>query len=208
MTPVKHQLNLGACGVFAGVAVFEALIKKETDQTVDLSEQHIINCSTEWVPSGISSVTAMKFMKENGIVMEKYLPYQDKRTNKKPDHGYDFKLTDYHYVITDKMPLEDKVKTLKEKIYQYGPVATNMNFYKDLDSYEDGIYVYDGTSEEIGGHWIVIVGWMDDAAVKNGGYWICRNSWGNKWGEKGYFRIAYGESGVEDYWFVYGIYSP
>ena len=26
MTPVKHQMNLGSCGVFAAVSVFEALV--------------------------------------------------------------------------------------------------------------------------------------------------------------------------------------
>ena len=43
MTPVKHQMNLGSCGVFAAVALFEALIKKESGQTVDLSEQQIVS---------------------------------------------------------------------------------------------------------------------------------------------------------------------
>ncbi|MDH4272263.1 MAG: hypothetical protein OEW18_09840, partial [Candidatus Aminicenantes bacterium] len=52
MTPVKHQLNLGSCGVFAAVAVFESLIKKETGKTVDLSEQQVINGSRDFVPSG------------------------------------------------------------------------------------------------------------------------------------------------------------
>ncbi len=42
MMPVKHQMNLGSCGVFAAVAVFESLIKKETGKTVDLSEQQVI----------------------------------------------------------------------------------------------------------------------------------------------------------------------
>ena len=61
-------------------------------------------------------------------------------------------------------------------------------------------------AKEIGGHWIVVVGWVDDAKVKNGGYWICRNSAGPEWGEEGYFRIAYGQSGVDDYYFCYGVY--
>ena len=56
MTPVKHQMNLGSCGVFAAVAVFESLIKKETGKTVDLSEQQIINNSPDFAPSGISSL--------------------------------------------------------------------------------------------------------------------------------------------------------
>jgi len=91
---------------------------------------------------------------------------------------------------------------------KYGPVATNMIFFEDLDRYTGGVYIHDGKSEEQGGHWVVIVGWKDHPEVKNGGYWICRNSWGEKWGENGYFKIPYGECGIDDFWFVYGIFNP
>jgi len=208
MTPVKHQMNLGSCGVFATVSVFEALIKKETGNTVNLSEQQIINSSKDWVPSGISSVDAMKYMKQHGLVLEERLPYQDKQTDEIPDGPSDFRLTDYHYVVTDKLALTDKIKTIKQAVLTYGPVATNMIFFKDLDQYKQGVYIHDGESEEQGGHWVVIVGWEDKAEVKNDGYWICRNSWGEKWGENGYFNIAYGECGIDDFWFVYGIFKP
>jgi len=207
MTPVKHQRNLGSCGVFAAVAVFESLIKKETEKTVDLSEQQIINGSRDFVPSGISSVDAMKYIKQFGLVLEKRLPYKDKKTDEMPAGPPDYTLTDYHYVQTDKLELCDKIKTIKQAVWEYGPVATNMIFYQDLDRYKEDIYIYDGQSEEKGGHWVVIVGWQDDSDVKNGGYWICRNSWGEKWGENGYFNIAYGECGIDDFWFVYGIFT-
>jgi C1A family cysteine protease len=207
MTPVKHQMNLGSCGVFAAVAVFESLIKKETGKTVDLSEQQIINGSRDFVPSGISSVDAMKYIKQYGLVLEKRLPYRDKKTDENPAGPPNYILTDYHYVQTDKLELCDKIKTIKQAVLTYGPVATNMIFYQDLDRYKEDIYIYDGQSEEQGGHWVVIVGWQDDPDVKNGGYWICRNSWGEKWGENGYFNIAYGECGIDDFWFVYGIFT-
>jgi C1A family cysteine protease len=208
MTPVKHQMNLGSCGVFAAVSVFEALIKKETGNIVDLSEQQIINSSKDWVPSGISSVDAMKYMKQHGLVLEQRLPYQDKQTDEIPDGPADFRLTDYHYVVTDKLPLSEKIKTIKQAVLKFGPAATNMIFFQDLDRYKQSVYIYDGKSEEQGGHWVVIVGWEDDSDVKNGGYWICRNSWGEKWGKNGYFNIAYGECGIDDFWFVYGIFKP
>ena len=207
MTPVKHQMNLGSCGVFAAVAVFESLIKKETGKTVDLSEQQIINGSKDFVASGISSVDAMKYIKQHGLVLEECLPYQDKKTDKMPDGPADYILTDYHYVQTDKLTLAEKIKTIKQAVLEYGPVATNMIFYQDLDRHKRGIYIYDGKSDEQGGHWVVIIGWKDDPDAENGGYWICRNSWGPEWGEEGYFKIAYGQCGIDDFWFVYGVVS-
>jgi Tol biopolymer transport system component len=206
MTPVKHQMNLGSCGVFAAVAVFEALIKKETGINVDLSEQQVINGSKDFVPSGISSVNAMKYMKEAGLVFEERLPYQDKKTDEMPEGPADYRLTDYQYVKTDKLALSEKIETIKKAVLGYGPVATNMIFYQDLDAYKEGVYVYDGISPEQGGHWVVIVGWKNDPEVNNGGYWICRNSWGDNWGKNGYFNIAYGECGIDDFWFVYGVF--
>jgi C1A family cysteine protease len=206
ITPVKNQGSFGACGVFAAIGIFEALIKKETGCTVDLSEQHIINGSADWKSSGMSAPSACKFMKENGIVLEKHLPYQAARTAAKPDHVYDFILTDYKTVETHGLPLLKKIELFKDAIYKYGPVATNMNVYKDYDAYKSGIYVWDGKSKEIGGHWVLVVGWQDDPSVKNGGYWICKNS-DLPSSDSGYMKIAYGEAGIDDYWFCYGIYE-
>ena len=207
ITPVKDQKYFGACGVFAGVALFEALIKKETGRTVDLAEQHVINGSPDWRSSGMSAPSALKFMRDHGIVLEKNLPYQAGKTDKKPGHPFDYILTEYHTVKTHGLPLKRKIRLFKETIHEYGPVATNMTVYKDYDSYRSGIYVYDGVSEEIGGHWVLVVGWQDDPSVKNGGYWICKNS-DLPSSDQGYINIAYGEAGIDDFWFAYGIYRP
>jgi len=207
ITPVKKQGGFGACGAFAAVAVFEALIKKETGLTVDLAEQHIINASPDWRSSGISAPAAMKFMKDHGIVLEKHLPYKADRTDARPDHPFDYILTEYHTVETHGLPLAKKIELFKEAIYEFGPVATNMIVYGDYDSYRSGIYIHDEKSEELGGHWVVVVGWEDDASVKNGGFWICKDS-DLPSGHDGFINIAYGEAGIDDFVFVYGIFRP
>jgi cathepsin B len=75
-----------------------------------------------------------------------------------------------------------------------GPVQTGFEVYEDFLHYKSGIYKYtDGII--LGGHAVKIVGWGKEGAVN---YWIVANSWGPKWGEKGYFRIAFGECTFEE----------
>lgn len=210
LTPVKHQLNCGSCGEFAAVAILEALIKRETGIEVDLSEQHIVSC----VPgcgcnSGCSSLDALKYIKEHGIALENDFPYLDKDTACAPGLQAAYHITDVFSTVIANMPLANRIRIIKETVIKYGPVATNMTLYDDLGQYRKGVYSYDGKSGEVGGHWIVIVGWKDDPAMPSGGYWICRNSWGEKWGEKGYFNSAYGDvTGIDDYYIVYSSYYP
>lgn len=49
--------------------------------------------------------------------------------------------------------------------------------------------------EELNGvnHGVVVVGYQDDDALAQGGYWIVKNSWGTGWGDSGYGYIRYGD---------------
>lgn len=75
-----------------------------------------------------------------------------------------------------------------------------MTVYADFMSYKSGIYKHTWGGMQ-GGHAIRIIGWGHDAA-SGINYWICANSWGDSWGEQGYFRIAFGECNIDSA--VYG----
>ena len=81
------------------------------------------------------------------------------------------------------------VEKIKAEISKNGPMETGFTVYEDFMNYESGVY-HHTTGDQLGGHAVKIVGYGD-------GYWICANSWSEKWGEKGFFNIGFGECGID-----------
>ena len=76
-------------------------------------------------------------------------------------------------------------------INAHGPMTTGMGVPDSMMTYSGGIYSPDPSEPYDGYHCICVIGY-DDV----GQFWIIRNSWGLGWGEKGYFRVAYGKCGI------------
>ena len=87
-------------------------------------------------------------------------------------------------------------EAMKEALAEKGPFETAMEVYKDFYYYKGGVYRHAWGSLQ-GWHAVTIVGYNDSE-----GYWIAKNSWGVGWGENGWFRIAYGESSIDDYAYI------
>merc|ERR1711998_758751 len=83
---------------------------------------------------------------------------------------------------------------IKQAIMQGGPVETAFTVYTDFENYAGGIY-HHVSGSMAGGHAVKIVGWGVESGAK---YWKVANSWNPYWGEKGYFRIKFGEGGIDD----------
>jgi len=196
ITSVKDQGACGSCTAFGTVGALEAVIQIELGQTIDidLSEADLYYCNGGDCYNGISIADAAQYVSGTGVSDELCFPYTTS------DGSCDDKQLNWNdRVIKAKSKKVQGLTSIKNAIYQYGAVVSAFIVFEDFYFYSGGVYehVY---GNSVGGHAITIVGWNDEP-----GYWICKNSWGNNWGEenpysenneKGYFRIKYNECGI------------
>jgi cathepsin X len=88
------------------------------------------------------------------------------------------------------------VEAIKAEIFARGPVVASINGH-GLADYVGGIYTNSSASRKTT-HAVSITGWGREEQQQQD-YWIVRNSWGEYWGEMGFFRIAMGQNilGIE-----------
>ena len=221
-TPAKSQRNCGSCGIFSAMGALESVIKIREDRTdisPDFSEQYVLSCLPDAALTygqgcnGGMAYMAHKLMMEttpegnnvNGAVFESYFPYRASDdipcTNKRS--GWDEKLVPILDCgqITIGYDSPENRERIKSTILEKGPVGGYMYVPLNPDIFHiwgfnnhnpTDYYPYREMTLEVLNHEIVMVGWKDDSSIDNGGYWICKNSWGEDYGYDGFYNIEYG----------------
>lgn len=191
ITSVKDQGACGSCVAFGSVAAIEGTARvqaKQSSLAIDLSEAHLFychaaaqnrNCSTGWWVD-----PALDACRDLGVVPEAKFPY----TAGNQKCAISGSQSAYRIVSYTKLKEAPKMKRwLADK----GPLVACFMVYEDFYAYKSGVYRHvQGKAE--GGHCVSIVGYDDTTKS-----WIAKNSWGQGWGTKGFFQIAYGEVGID-----------
>lgn len=97
----------------------------------------------------------------------------------------------YSYYTGGFSLVADKIKA---EIYARGPVAAGVNAEPIVD-YTGGVVYNHAIFSMMPNHVVSIVGWGTDEETGSQ-YWIVRNSWGQYWGEMGFFRIEMGKNAL------------
>lgn len=191
ITPVQDQGSCGSCVAFGSVAAIEGTARLRAENaslTIDLSEAHLFychaaaqnrRCSTGWWVD-----PALICCRDLGLVGEPEYPYVA------GDQRCAVSGTASPYVIDSYEKMRD-VGKMKHWLATKGPLIACFLVYEDFYAYKSGVYRH-VTGREEGGHCVCIVGY-DDASNA----WIAKNSWGEDWGEQGFFHMAYGECGID-----------
>jgi len=182
VSSVKNQGLCGSSWIFPMIGALESKILIESDVELDLSEQHILSCSSN--PSGCdggSFQTALDFIVNEGVVAEDIFPYEASH-----DVPCPASLGGTRYTINHWYQVNGDENAVKEAIYSGGPVGLYVEVYEDFQIYDSGVFRHDIAYGHVGTHALLLVGWGWDGADE---YWIAKNSWGPGWGEDGYIRI-------------------
>lgn len=185
VTRPKSQGKCGSCWSFAMTGALESYVLRKSGAPgadLDLSEQVYLSCSS--VGSCRGGVLLPVFLVRDGLPAESAYPYAASDGScasaapgwKKEAH----KISGWGMVWPS-------VAKIKAALAHYGPLPTSMQVYEDLMHYKSGVYSRVG-GKRLGGHAVLLVGYNDDEE-----YFIVKNSWGEGWGEGGYFRIDYSQ---------------
>jgi cathepsin B len=191
---IRDQQHCGSCWAFGAT---EALSDRFCikGKKVLLSPQYLVSCDdfNDGCEGGYLDF-AWNFLEIDGIPSDECVSYKsgDGNSGECPDNcddGSEIKL--YRAVNTNSFTDPSSIQL---EVMTNGPIEVAFTVYEDFMSYAGGVYKHTYGSV-LGGHAVKLVGWGQENGVD---YWICANSWNTKWGENGYFRIAWGQVGIED----------
>jgi len=157
---------------------------------VKLSVQDLLECTPgNKCCEGGSAEYAYKYIMSVGVVDEICKPFDAKCKECRPKSCARYKCAKNSAWVTS------NPQKVKMEIYTNGPVTAIYNVYEDFVYYRGGIYqrTY---GKKIGAHSVTLVGWGYANGME---YWICKNSWGDKWGLNGFFYIKSGEVEINTY---------
>jgi C1A family cysteine protease len=201
-SPIEDQLHLGSCVAQAIVGAFELMINKSyPGKFKDLSRlflyynARLLDGYTE-EDVGVYVRDGIKAVNKWGICAEDLWPYLIKKFADIPmaESYIDAKtrlIDTYKRIET----VDDMISTINTGF----PIVSGIQVFNGFDELRrDGKLGMPSRKDELlGGHAICIVGYDN---IKK--YFICRNSFGEDWGDKGYFYMPhdYAEYYCMDAW--------
>jgi cathepsin X len=189
---------------------------------INLSVQHMLNCGNagschggsiagpyQWIQqiseqtgSGISYATSQPYLACSKESTEGFCKMAEYDWTCKPiniartcntftaNGGKCDALSHYPNATVSDFGVVSGAEAMQKEVFEHGPIACGVDDTV-LKDYAGGIIA--SGSQNIN-HVISVVGWGNTAQGKQ--YWIVRNSWGEFWGDMGYFYVAMGENTI------------
>ena len=182
-----------------------SLMRKGAWPSVELSVQEGINGGHSGSCHGGNDAAVFHYAYEEGIPDQTCAVYEAR--NKEcsemnrcmdcpPDEGCHAVKEYKRYKISEYGSVSG-AQDMKAELFARGPISCTIAVSQEFLDYQGGVFV-DKSHSVLGFHAIEVTGWGKTEEGQE--YWIVRNSWGEYWGENGWFRIQmYKDNlGIED----------
>lgn len=210
---IGNQGSLGTCWAFASLKALESSLLP--GKSLELSVDHMTlhnSFSMSQDAGGEYTMSMAYLLAWQGPVLESEDPYGD---------GYspDGLKPCLHVQDIQILPAKD-YEAIKQAVYRYGGVQSSL--YTSMRNYQSESVYYNRTTnsycyigDEKPNHDSVIIGWDDNYSKDNfnmglegDGAFICTNSWGEDFGDQGYFYVSYYDTNIGVHNIVYTGVEP
>nr|XP_046255570.1 cathepsin S-like [Scatophagus argus] len=186
VTSVKMQGSCGSCWAFSAVGALEGQLAKKTGKLVDLSPQNLVDCSSKYGNHGCNGGLmhhAFQYVIDNqGIDSNVGYPYVGRTGTCRYNPAYRAaNCSSYSFLP------EGNEGALKQALATVGPISVAIDATRPrFTFYRSGVYDDPSCSQDVN-HGVLAVGY---GTLNGQDYWLVKNSWGTRFGDQGYIRMA------------------
>ncbi|XP_021071408.1 cathepsin R-like isoform X1 [Mus pahari] len=190
VTRVRRQKFCNSCWAFAVTGAIEGQMFNKTGKLTPLSVQNLVDCTKTQGNDGCQwgdPYIAYEYVLNNGgLEAEATYPYEGKegpcRYNPKNSKAE----------ITGFVSLPESEDILMEAVATIGPISAAVDAsFNRFGFYNGGIYHQPNCSNNTVNHAVLVIGYGFEGNETDGNkYWLIKNSWGRRWGIRGYMKIV------------------
>ncbi len=228
VTPAKHQASTGACWAFAAISAAETSVIKNGLSTLaetDYSEAHLtwfglrslsrnlfdptcgdgIFCESPYTDGGNWTRSLFTLARWAGVQSEENAPFNtfpELMGNYDDDERY----TSFAHLQNSQYIPKTDFSGIKKAILNHGSITVSYYHNAAFVNTVDGTSAYYQDRVTNTNHTAAIVGWDDSFSKDNfkhtpegDGAWLVKNSWGEQWGNNGFFWISYYDTSLCDF---------
>jgi C1A family cysteine protease len=207
-SPIENQENLGSCTANAGVGMVEYFERRSFGKHIDASRLFLYKVTRNLMKvtgdTGAYLRSTMKALALFGVPAEDFLTYDIKKFDEEPSAfcysmAHDYQALKYNRLDPIGINPNDLLDRIKTNLAAGLPSMFGFTVHNSIRNAKDGKIPYPCKGETVlGGHAIMAVGYDDTLKITNPGCTtettgalLIRNSWGAKWGDKGYGWLPY-----------------
>ncbi|KAJ8918904.1 hypothetical protein NQ315_016806 [Exocentrus adspersus] len=193
VTPVKNQGHCGSCWAFSATGALEGQHYVKTGKLISISEQNLVDCSSDHNNMGCyggDMNPAFTYVhNQDSIDSETAYPYEAENGRCRYEASGNVTTTRGYATIEN-----GNEEYLKAAVATIGPIAVAIDASQDdFSFYSEGVYYNPdcipgrNDPENELDHGVLVVGYGTEDGQD---YWLIKNSWGTKWGDNGYIKMA------------------